>query len=98
MANVIEFAKFKLLSEDKKDAWQTMSDQIAEQLKSVDGFISRDAGYDAEGNGYCIVKWENKDAQAAFHKVLETEMKEEMKAFAEIVDMKTMTGTKIELI
>lgn len=98
MKKITVFVKFKLLSIDKKSEWEEMSASINESLTKIDGFISRDSGFDADNNVYCILKWESVEQQEAFHKIMEEEMKDEMEAFGKICDMKTMEMSKIELL
>ena len=90
-------AKFKLSSPDKVEQWKELSEKIQAGISQADGFISRDTGVDAEGNYYCVVKFDSKQQREANMKKAMEEFPELFTTFAEVVDMSTMTKTEIDL-
>ena len=99
MKNIFGYASFKLNDDNLMDDWKKMSDKINENLKGVDGFIYRDSAVSEDGTVYCFLKWESKEKQEAFKKVLESDaFKGEMEAFAKIVNMESMRSEILQIV
>ena len=76
-----------------------MSNWITTQLLEVPWFISRDSVISEDWKIYCVVKWESREAQSEFRKILESEeMKPAMEAFAKIANMQTMKEEILEVL
>lgn len=99
MKSIVAIISFKLNDKNLLGDWKTMSDGINKSLKEVDGFIYRDSAIGEDGTVYCILKWENKEKQAAFKKTMETEaFQEKMKDFGKFVNMATMKSEVMNVI
>jgi antibiotic biosynthesis monooxygenase (ABM) superfamily enzyme len=95
MVNVI-IAKFKL-NEGQEAAWAELSAQIQAGMSQAPGFISRDTGADAEGNNYCVVRFETKEQREASMKQAMEKAPESFEAFGKAVDMSTMEKMEFDV-
>ncbi len=102
MNNVYVIAKFTLKDPSLKDEWKVLSDKITEDIKAnAKGFIFRDVLVDDEGNVQCILKWESREDQEAFKKVMDERFKNEpelMEQISKFADMSTMSKEVLEVL
>ncbi len=97
-------AKFKLQenSEEKIVEWKKISDIITEDMNNnAEGLIFRDSVIDEEGNVQCILKWDSKESQEKFEKIMNERFKNEpelMERFGKIGDMSTMSKDFFDVV
>lgn len=99
MAKIIQIISFELNDENLMEDWKKMSAGISAALQNASGFISRDSAVGKDKKVYCVLKWENMEAQETVKKMMETpEMASEMEKFGKIVNMQTMTEEFLEVL
>ncbi len=99
MSKVLQIVSFELNDENLMKNKKKMSAGITESLKNAPGFIERDSAVGKDGKVYCVLKWENQEAQENVRKMLESpEMEQKMKAFAQIANMQTMKEEFLEIL
>ena len=87
------------LHKGQLENWQTLSKEIYQDLKTADGFISRDSGIDENKRVYCLVKWQSKTQQESNMKRLESgdNWGNTMARFGSIANMDTMQSNNLDI-